>query len=85
MIHRNSLLTATLTAGYVLTSEFPLRWTMVTDEYGTDPTLRFEKTTVQINVLTMISKRVERDEHVDVSELVRMTREQLAQNGATTH
>ena len=25
--------------GDVLESEFPLRWVMVTDEYGTDPTL----------------------------------------------
>jgi len=70
--------------GDVLTSELPLRWMMVTDEYGTDPTLRFKKTTVQINALTMISKRVERDEHVDVSELLRITREQLAQIGPAT-
>ncbi|MFZ0308688.1 MAG: DUF3806 domain-containing protein [Candidatus Sulfotelmatobacter sp.] len=69
--------------GDVLTSELPLRWMMVTDEYGTDPTLRFKNTTVQINALTMISKRVERDERVDVSELLRMTREQL-QIGPTT-
>jgi uncharacterized protein DUF3806 len=70
--------------GDVLTSELPLRWMMVTDEFGTDPTLRFKKTTLQINALTMISKRVERDEHVDVSELLRMTREQLAEIGPTT-
>jgi hypothetical protein len=69
--------------GDVLTSELPLRWMMVTDEYGTDPTLRFKKTTVQINALTMISKRLERDEHVDVSELLRITREQLAQISPT--
>ena len=30
--------------GDVLTSEFPLRWAMITDEYGTDPTLRFKNT-----------------------------------------
>jgi hypothetical protein len=42
--------------GDVLASELPLRWVMVTDEYGTDPTLRFKRTTVQINALTMISK-----------------------------
>jgi hypothetical protein len=64
--------------GDVLTSELPLRWVMVTDEYGTDPTLRFKKTALQINALTMISKRVERDEGVDVSELLRITRQQLA-------
>ena len=70
--------------GDVLTSELPLRWMMVTDEYGKDPTLRFKKTTVQIHALTMISRRIERGEHVDVSELLRTTREQLAQIGPTT-
>jgi hypothetical protein len=34
--------------GDVLASEFPLRWGMVTDEFGTDLTLRFKKTTIQI-------------------------------------
>jgi hypothetical protein len=64
--------------GDVLASEFPLRWVMVTDEFGTDPTLRFKKTTIQINALTMISKRVERDEPVSVQWLLDKTREQLA-------
>ena len=63
--------------GDVLASELPLRWVMVTDEYGTDPTLRFKATTVQINALTMISKRLEKDEDVNLSELLRVTREQL--------
>lgn len=31
---------------------------MVTDEYGTDPTLRYKDSPVNINALTMISKRV---------------------------
>jgi hypothetical protein len=66
--------------GDVLASELPLRWVMVTDEFGTDPTLRFKETTLQVNALTMISKRVERDETVNVSELLRITREQLAVN-----
>ena len=66
--------------GDVLASELPLRWVMVTDEYGTDPTLRFKDTTVQINALTMISKRVEKDQIVDLSALLRITREQLNRN-----
>jgi Domain of unknown function (DUF3806) len=66
--------------GDVLACEFPLRWVMVTDEFGTDPTLRFKQTTVQINALTMISKRVERDEPVDLSYLLRLTLEQLARS-----
>jgi hypothetical protein len=67
--------------GDVLAREFPLRWVMVTDEFGTDPTLRFKKTTIQINALTMISKRVERDEPVSVQWLLDKTREQLADKG----
>jgi len=63
--------------GDVLATEFPLRWFMVTDEYGTDPTLRFKNTSVQVNALTMISKRVEKGETVNLQELLRHTREQL--------
>ena len=63
--------------GDVLASRLPLRWVMVTDESGTDPTLRFKDTTVQINALTMISKRIERGEEVNLMELLRITRRQL--------
>jgi hypothetical protein len=63
--------------GDVFVSELPLKWVMVTDEYGTDPTLRFKNTTIQINALTMISKRAEKDEAVDVSQLLDITRQQL--------
>ncbi len=65
--------------GDVLASELPLRWMMITDEYGTDPTLRYKDTTIQINALTMISKRVESDEDVDVATMLRMIGEQIAQ------
>jgi hypothetical protein len=60
--------------GDVLASELPLRWVMVTDEYR----LAFQGEALQSNALMMISKRVERDEAVSVSELLRTTREQLA-------
>jgi hypothetical protein len=65
--------------GDVLTSELPLRWEMVTDEYGTDPTLRYKNTAVNINALTMISKRVERGEVVNLGQLLQTTRDQLRQ------
>src|SRR5260370_2650319 len=61
--------------GDVLASELPLRWVMIADEYGTDPTLRFKNTSVNINALTMISKHVERDEPVDVCSLLQENRE----------
>jgi Domain of unknown function (DUF3806) len=63
--------------GDVMASELPLRWVMVTDEFGTDPTLRYKDTTIQVGALTMISKRIEKDEKVNVSRLLEITREQL--------
>jgi len=50
---------------------------MVTDEFGTDATLRFKDTTLQVSALTMSSKRIERDEHPNVFYLLRTTQEQL--------
>lgn len=63
--------------GDVMASELPLRWMIVTDEFGADPTLCFKDTTIQVNALTMISKRIERDEKVNVLRLLEITREQL--------
>lgn len=63
--------------GDVLAGELGMRWVQVTDEYGTDPTLRYADTTLQFNALTMISKRVERGEKVDVQWLFDQTVTQL--------
>lgn len=46
-----------------------LDWAIVHDEYGSDPTLRYRRTPLCLNVLTAISKRVERGETVDVADL----------------
>jgi hypothetical protein len=43
-----------------------LDWCVVEDEYGTDPALRHAGSTILLYPLTMISKRVEDGEHVDV-------------------
>jgi hypothetical protein len=64
--------------GDVLASELSLRWVMVTDGFGTDPTLRLGKTGIQINALTMISKRVEQGEAVDLKMLLQQTQDTLA-------
>ena len=64
--------------GDVLASELPLRWVIITDEYGRDPTLRYKNSDLNINALTMISKRVEKGESVNLSWLLHTTREQLA-------
>lgn len=54
-----------------------LAWCQVTDAYGTDPTLRFGATSVQVNVLTMIAKRVESGQAVDVQKLAERVTEFL--------
>jgi len=64
--------------GDVLASTLPLHWVMIKDEYGTDPTLRHKDTSLNVNALTMISQRMERDARVSLSELLRITGEQLA-------
>lgn len=46
-----------------------LRWFEVTDAYGTDPTLRYESTSLQVNAMTMISKRIEDGKEVDVAAM----------------
>jgi hypothetical protein len=57
----------------------PLAWCEVTDELGTDPTLRVGSTSYQVNTLTMISKRVERGEAVDVLDLANHVKQSVAQ------
>lgn len=53
--------------GDVLVATIPgLAWSQVSDEYGTDPTLRYRATNVQINALTLLSKRIERGEDTQV-------------------
>jgi Domain of unknown function (DUF3806) len=56
--------------GDALASTIPgLAWWEVTDKYGTDPTLRYKQTRLQINALTMISKRIEDGKEVDVAHM----------------
>jgi hypothetical protein len=52
-------------------------WAIVEDEYGRDPALRYLDTSLLVFPLTMISKRVEDGEKVDVRELFDGLLEQL--------
>jgi len=70
--------------GDVLASELPLRWVIVSDEYGTDPTLRFQNTTLRFNALTMISKRIEDGRQVNLAELFEGTRDHFAKLAGKT-
>jgi hypothetical protein len=56
--------------GDVLARELGLHWELVTDDYGTDPVLRYGTAQVQVAALTMISKRVEDGKPVDLADLV---------------
>jgi hypothetical protein len=55
-----------------------LAWCEVTDEYGTDPTLRYRDTSFQVNALTMVSKRVEAGKPVDLEKMAASTAANLA-------
>jgi hypothetical protein len=52
---------------------------MVEDEYGRDPAIRYKESTLLVFPMTMISKRVEDGEHVDVNELFNGLAKQLAE------
>jgi hypothetical protein len=59
-----------LALGRVFVSAIPgLDWAMFEDEYGRDPALRFEKSSILVFPLTMISKRIQDGENVDIVAL----------------
>ena len=56
--------------GDAFVQDMGMQWVIVTDEYGTDPALRDPNSrSILIYPLTMISKRIERGEQVDVFDL----------------
>jgi hypothetical protein len=54
-------------------------WWMVEDEYGRDPSIRYKETTLLVFPQTMISKRIEDGEEVDVHDLYYGLIEQLTE------
>ncbi|NSX55964.1 DUF3806 domain-containing protein [Parasulfitobacter algicola] len=61
--------------GDALVQQHGFEWVAVEDDFGRDPALRVERTSVLLFPLTMISKRVERGEIVDVFDLFNGTAE----------
>lgn len=55
--------------GDVLAKKLGLEWVLITDQWGTDPTLRYKTTGISINALTMVSKRVEESRQVNLQQL----------------
>lgn len=58
-----------------------INWWEVTDDYGTDPTLRYRETSMHINALTMLSKRIEDRAPVDVEDIAGWVQDLVAQKG----
>ncbi len=59
-----------ITLGDAFVQRCGFEWVSVEDEYGRDPALRLPGTTIILYPLTMISKRVEKGESVDVYSLI---------------
>jgi len=55
--------------GDAFVQELGMEWIMVDDAYGRDPAVRMPKTTIILFPLTMVSKRIEQGERVDVFDL----------------
>jgi hypothetical protein len=58
-----------ITFGDALAQKLDLKWVAVEDEYGRDPALIVEGTSIIAFPLTSISKRIENGEEVDVFKL----------------
>src|SRR5215467_15261872 len=55
--------------GDAFVQELGMEWVIVQDAYGRDPAVRLPRTSIIIFPLTMISKRIEKGEQVDVFDL----------------
>jgi hypothetical protein len=55
-----------ITLGDVFVQDLGMDWVAVEDEYGRDPAVRLPGTSIILFPLTLISKRIERGEVVDV-------------------
>ena len=74
-----------VTFGDAIAQKVGMAWVAVEDEFGRDPALALAGTSVRIFPLTMISKRIERGEDVDVYRLFEdacRTIERLRREGA---
>jgi hypothetical protein len=63
--------------GDAFVQDMGMEWIMVEDEYGRDPAVRLPNTTIILYPMTMISKRIERGDKVDVFELYNGTAAQV--------
>jgi hypothetical protein len=65
----NKLQCLGVTLGDAITQDLGFNWVEVEDEYGIDPAIKLADTSLLLFPLTMISKRIENDEAVNIHEL----------------
>ena len=65
--------TAGLAFGEVLAHELGLHWVMYEDQYGRDPALRYQETSIVVFPLTMLSKRIEDKKRADLQSIFDQT------------
>ena len=66
--------------GDAISQKLMMEWVMVEDEVGLDPALQWPGTSILCYALTMISKRVEDGEKVDVRDLFEGVTGKLAEH-----
>ena len=66
-----------VTLGDVLVQELKFRWIEIEDEYGIDPAIKLEETSIILFPLTMISKRIEKSENIDIYELYKLLKDSI--------
>jgi hypothetical protein len=65
----NKLQCLGVSLGDAIVQDLGFRWIEIEDLYGIDPALKFRDTSLILYPLTMISKRIENNEVVDIHEL----------------
>ncbi len=58
-----------ITLGDTIVQDMNFKWIEIEDDFGIDPAIKLENTSIILFPLTMISKRIENDEDVGIFEL----------------
>ena len=68
-----------ITLGDIFVQDLGLNWVTVEDEYGRDPAIQLPGTSILLFPLTLISKRIERGEDVDIRDLYAGLRQMISE------
>ena len=85
LVNSEGVLAVGVVMGRVMARNIPgLDWWVVEDEFGRDLCLRYEATTLRVNPVSMIWKRVSRKEKLDVRGLFAATEAQIERLAGST-